>query len=83
MTFGLFDKLLERKEEADRKEWMRAGLITANVINFSMCHPDDKVGMMDFVPKRRNEQEEDLLSMTPEQQAMAIVGKMTKKNYKR
>jgi hypothetical protein len=83
LTFGQFDLLLERKEEMDRKAWMHTGLIVANVINFSMCHPDQTVSMMDFVPKRRNEKEQNLLEMAPEQQAAAIIGKMTKKNYKR
>ena len=76
----MFDLLLLRKQEDDRKKWMRAATITAAVINFSMCHPDRTVDRMEFVPTIK-EEEIDLTKLSSEEQAARIIGQFSKKSY--
>ena len=84
LTLGQFDALVRRREEAERREWMRTGTIAAAVMNFSMNHPDRHVEMMDFVPRRPDEDDgTDLSKLTPEQQANRILGQMMKRTYNR
>ena len=61
---------------------MRAGIVAAAVINFSMCHPDEKVSMMDFVPGEKKA-DGSLSGLTPEQQAAKIIEAFGKKTYTR
>lgn len=78
----MFDLLLARRRADERQKFIRAGMITAAVINFSSCHPDTVVSMMDFVPKESGE-ELDLTKMSPEEQAARILSQMNKKTYNR
>jgi hypothetical protein len=82
LTPKLFNLLLERKEAADRQEFLRSGIIAAAVVNFSMCHPDKPVSPTDFVPgyKKKNF---DLRDMDPKEQAKYIRNMFSKKVFNR
>lgn len=54
-------------------------MVTAAVINFSMCHPEDPVSPMDFVPGEKKET--NLMKMDPEKQAQYIINQMLKKKF--
>lgn len=78
LTYALFEALLKRKEEEDRKKFIHTGIIAAATINFS-GNITDPVDPMDFVPGQQKEI--DLSKMTPEQQAEHVHTLFNKKNY--
>ena len=79
LTPWMFDLLLARWQAEEKKEFIRAGMVAAAVINFSSCHPDTPVSMMDFVPGGK--EEEDLSKLSPEAQASKIITAFGKKEY--
>jgi hypothetical protein len=85
LTPLLFFALLKRKQNADRQEYVRAGLVAAAVMNFSMGHPDKPVTELDFVPGWLKEQEVtpvfDLQQMSPEAQAAYVKKQFSKRIY--
>lgn len=84
MTPRMFDFLLKRKQAADRQEYYRAGLIASAVINFSMCHPEERVTAEMFVPGIKEEDTKfDLTKMSPEAQAKYVRKQFGKKVFRR
>ncbi len=65
---------------------MRAGIVAAAIINFSMGHPDKPITEMDFVPawlklEDKPESELDLTTMSAEKQTAAVLNTMSKRTY--
>jgi len=81
MSYGLFDALVARREEEERNEFIRAAMITAAVMNFSMCHPEEHVQVMDLVPGEKKAV--DLTKLSPEEQAAHIMNELSKKRITR
>lgn len=79
MTYGLFEALLDRKQAETEQDFLRAGIVAAAVINFSMGHPDEPVSPMQFVPKQK--EEVDLSKLSPEEAARHVMGQFGKKKY--
>lgn len=83
----MFDALLDRKRIADRQAYVRAGIIAAAVVNFSMGAPEKPVNELDFVPdylrEKDKEEDFDLRRLTPEQQAAYVLNQFTKRTYQK
>lgn len=79
---ALFQALLNRKQEQDKKEFLQTGMIAAAVINFSAGHPEKPVSVMDFVPGHKK-QEFDLRDLPPEEQWRRIRNEFMKKEFRR
>jgi hypothetical protein len=83
LNFALFHALLKRKQAADREEFLRAGIVAAAVINFSMGAPNTPVDPRDFVPKDPNEEDAfDLRGMTPEEQKQFVIDQFSHKKMR-
>lgn len=72
----------------ERMEYIHTGIIAANIVNFSMGHPEKPVSPLDFVPeiyrKLEGGQEEfDLRKLSPEKQAEFVKNTMFKKVFRR
>lgn len=87
LTPALFHALLERKRAGEKQEFLRAGIVAAAVINFSMGHPDKPVTEADFVPdwlrEDKDKQAVDLTTLTAEQQAAYVINQFSKRTYRR
>ncbi len=71
---ALFESLVERKRQADREEYLRAGIIASSIINSSMGAPEKAISPWDFVPGEKEQKETmDLTQMTPEDQASYVL----------
>ena len=81
LTYAMFEALLERHKADERRKFIRAGIIATQVVNFSMCAPDEKAKIMDFVPEEK--EEVNLLKLTPEEQAARIMSSASKKTIVR
>lgn len=86
LTPRLFDALLARKEAQDTRENIRAGVVAAAVVNFSMVHPDKPVSPMDFVPQGRHSkkaaaEEVDMRTWSAEEQTKYIKSLFKKKVF--
>lgn len=52
LTYAMFEALLARKKEEDRKHFICAAMMTAATINYSPIHdPNKPVKVMDLVPE--------------------------------
>lgn len=84
LTCREFDALLKRKEANDRREDIRAGIIAAAVVNYSMCHPEKMVSPLDFVPGLKKKDDGfDLRTLSPEEQAEYVKKQFAKKIFRR
>lgn len=79
LTYKLFDALVARKESEEKKQFMRTGMVASAVMNFSMCHPDKHVSMMDFVPG--HEEKKDLDKMEADEVSAHLMSQFSKKEY--
>lgn len=81
----MFEALLKRKRSEARQEYLRAGLIAATVMNFSVGRPDKPASETDFVPEWLKDEEldseVDLTKLTPEQQMAHVRKVMSKRIY--
>lgn len=69
---------MNRKEEEERKQFLRTGVIASAIINFSMNRPEIPVSPSDFVPGIEKE-EQDLSKMSAEAAAAHVMSTFSKR----
>ncbi len=80
MTYALFEALVKRREEEERNQFVRSGMIIAATINSGFCRPDEPVEYTDFVPGMLS-QKVDLNKLPPEEQAAKVMSMFSKRTY--
>jgi hypothetical protein len=80
LSYCLFDALLKRKEEEERKRYIHTGILAAAIINFSGNRSGDPVDPLDFVPGTEKK-ELDLSKMSPKEQRAALGAMFNRKTY--
>jgi hypothetical protein len=72
----MYELLIGRKQEEDRQQFIRTGMLCAAIINFGFCRPKELVKVEDFVPGAKKKL--DLTKMTPEEQASYVISNFMK-----
>ena len=82
LSYGLFDALMERWWQRERREYMRAGVVASVVANcLGRREGDPAITPMDFVPGEKREV--DLDKLPPEEAARRMISMMGKRTVTR
>lgn len=83
MTYARFEALLERKKQADRTLWLRAGMLASVIVNVSGKTVEKLVKPEDFMPEDPDKKPVDLSKMDAEAQATFFMNLLAKQEIKK